>query len=493
MLVDTPISHGKATIRLINPNQSREETLLDMITAIDTLATISADIFSSIKGRLDEQRNHLAALDGRVNVAAERVEQVRGSAKAIRIISTAKFPSEEDDDMKSHLKPMTIIPTRSDTWSPTISGPRTSLPTRFDAPIQHPDDLLACFHVRDVAVSPLGVALAETGLDHAPPSLRHVDSFLLFNTTENPYRHYRLPGKAGRISNKHQHLRRDDNFLETTTTPSPRPPETSSPPKASKLDDFYYSPSTLSIPDIDVPDQLPDLEGIVDHLDYFPSLNENEAGLGFFSFSPTPTTVEPPPAPPTAPAPTATTSSPSKTIAPTSIPPPSAAAPPPPPPPPTQAPPPPKSVGGGGGGGDDGRSSLMAAIRAAGGAEKATLRSAQERKYDAKKKKKEDAAAAAAAAAEAAGDATGGTGGGGKPQGLDLMADLKNSLAMRRKGISGIRVEPRGGGGGGGKSVGGGVGDIMTRLSSIIPSKEDDDDDEGGDESEDEVENDDWD
>ncbi|OXA40633.1 putative WAS protein family 4 [Folsomia candida] len=140
---------------------------------------------------------------------------VRGSAKAIRIISTAKFPSEEDDDMKSYLKPMTIIPTRSDTSStpPAFSGPRTSLPTRFDAPIQHPDDLLACFHVRDVAVSPLGVALAETGLDHAPSSLRHVDSFLLFNTTENSYRHYRLPGKAGRINDKHHHLRQTGRFL----------------------------------------------------------------------------------------------------------------------------------------------------------------------------------------------------------------------------------------------------------------------------------------
>lgn len=96
MLVDTPISHGKATIRLINPNQSREETLLDMITAIDTLATISADIFSSIKGRLDEQRNHLAALDGRVNVAAERVEQVKVKEEIMLIEDkSSSFESEK--------------------------------------------------------------------------------------------------------------------------------------------------------------------------------------------------------------------------------------------------------------------------------------------------------------------------------------------------------------------------------------------------------------
>jgi hypothetical protein len=101
----------------------------------------------------------------------------------------------------------------------------------------------------------------------------------------------------------------------------------------------------------------------------------------------------------------------------------------------------------GGGGGDHVRSNLMEAIRAAGGADKASLRSAQERKYEAKKKKQEEKEKSSTA------------------ESGDMMADLKNTLAMRRKGISGIREGAK-------QNSVAGMAEIMQKLANTIPTME---------------------
>lgn len=115
---------------------------------------------------------------------------------------------------------------------------------------------------------------------------------------------------------------------------------------------------------------------------------------------------------------------------------PSAAALPPPPPPP---PPPPvlitktptknqansKSVNSSSNDGGDLRSSLMAAIREAGGSGKASLKSAQDRKYEAKKKKQDEKEKTITNDLH---------------EGGDMMSDLKNTLAMRRRVCNSFRL-----------------------------------------------------
>lgn len=68
--------------------------------------------------------------------------------------------------------------------------------------------------------------------------------------------------------------------------------------------------------------------------------------------------------------------------------------------------------------GGDVRSSLMAAIREAGGSNNARLKSAKDRKYEAKKKKQEEQEKNVSNDSQ---------------KGGDMMADLKNTLAMRRR------------------------------------------------------------
>ncbi|ELT98604.1 hypothetical protein CAPTEDRAFT_174078 [Capitella teleta] len=212
-------------------------------------------------------------------------------------------------------------------------------------------------------------------------------------------------------------------------------------------DNFFYIPGLGEVPEIVVPEFLPDLAGVADDLSYsadlgpsiapslpgsampdlpmlVPEVNDvipsGPADLGSSS-------APPPPPPPPAGAPPPPPPPPADVPPPPPPPPPPANVPPPPPPPPPpasdstpapQAQPPPKECAEENP--DAGRSSLLAAIRNAGG--KAKLKSAKNRKVEMKKKKEEESIAASS--------------GGG-----DLMSDLAAKLSMRRKGISGTKGE----------------------------------------------------
>jgi len=293
----------------------------------------------------------------------------------------------------------------------------------------------------------------EIGLGKAPEKLDIVDSFLLFNTAENPYQYYRVQEKIHHKGTQQlQKAFKREDVVEGVQSPDEKV-GSNLPPQ----DNFYHSPSTLQTPDIDVPECLPDLPGIVNDFD----LGVSPLTPSFFSLTPSASST-----PALSKIDTKeskkqdTNLTPQQTIkqvvVPISIS--SAVGPPPPPLPSTTStaavPVQMKTevVKKTSSAGDDMRSSLMEAIRAAGGAGKASLRSAQERKYEAKKKRQEEKEKQAQLTTES-------------NNGTDMMADLKNTLAMRRKGISGIQGQ--------GKQIvgntAGAVSDIMQRLASTIP------------------------
>lgn len=241
------------------------------------------------------------------------------------------------------------------------------------------------------------------------------------------------------------------------------------------VDDFYYYPSSLEIPNIDVPESLPDLPGkfqvMVILMIYLNAYNmvkvcifklglmlillgiadsfdlEDDILTPLFptkplSKAPSQTSNSATNHPPassnfqpetsnsivssvtsTLEEPSSFQSRPSPNIDPgkaNHVPVSTAPMPPPPPPPPVmmdtpkEAAPTSSSASMGG----DLRSSLMAAIREAGGSGNARLKSAKDRKYEAKKKKQDEKEKTIADDLQ---------------DGGDLMADLKNTLAMRRR------------------------------------------------------------
>ncbi|CAL8071800.1 unnamed protein product [Orchesella dallaii] len=485
MIVEGGRKYG---VRLIPQTCNREDAIREIVGALDHLNAISDEIFSTVRTRLSSHRQQIESLSSRVSAAAQQVSAIKGTQNAIRIISSAKYPCEKSfpvgtSQVLGHVAFPALV-TKHIPDPPVLGHDieedeeiRCQKPLRIDTPIKHPNDLLSIFHVREPNLGDLSQLdnAIDVGLGRPPSTIQNMDSFFLFNTVDNPYVNYKMTERSLQDRNFGTlKPTRKGEEVQAEVCPTTSKMNESGLEKKTEVDDFYYNPSALEIPNIDVPEHLPDLPGIAENLYLtdeplsplypcppkslsFSNLSSQNSTssqqqpspftpdkAGFFHTS---TPEEPPKSFPTIPSifsppPMETVKS---TVAATTSPPP-----PPPPPPPImtmeapKAETPKKAPSSSSGG--DVRSSLMAAIREAGGSGKARLKSAMDKKYEAKKKKQDEKEKNIANELE---------------DGGDLMSDLKNKLAMRRKGISGMQD--------GQKRVAG-VGDIMLSLAATIPT-----------------------
>lgn len=189
-------------MRLIPQTCNREDAIREIVGALDHLSGISDEIFSTIRTRLNSHRKKVEALSTRVATASEQVSALKGSQKAIRIVSPAKYPCENSELLfgsgggnafGSGTFPALVAKNVPD--QPTLGlnveedeETRCQRPFRFDTPIKHPNDLLSVFHVKEPKLGDLNQLdnVADVGLGRAPPTISNMDSFFLFNTVDNP-------------------------------------------------------------------------------------------------------------------------------------------------------------------------------------------------------------------------------------------------------------------------------------------------------------------
>ncbi|XP_031420473.1 WASH complex subunit 1 isoform X2 [Clupea harengus] len=441
------------TVPLIQPDLRREEAVHQITDALMYLEKISTDIFTRVSQSVEMNRAHLQTVTDRITLAQARVQKIKGSKKATKVFSSAKFPA----------------PDRLQDYTSIFSGaadPASHRPQRYrvQAKLRPFDEKtlqekLLYFPVC-VSTKKRSEDETEEGLGSLPRNINSVSSLLLFNTTENLYKKYVfLDPLSGAVTKTHTSLEteKEEKPFDAPLSITKREQLERQAPES-----YFYVPDLGQVPEIDVPSYLPDLPGIADDLTYsadlgpgfapsvpasaiipeLPSFTEPEEANGpGASFRGA--TLPPPPPPPPPPDSALSQASPA------------AAPPPPPPPPPLDSPvvmdsthtQPSGAVKGApkkGAGPGDGRANLLESIRNAGGVGKAQLRNVKERKLEKKKQKEQEHVVAAAS-------------------GGDFMSDLFNKLAMRRKGISGK-------GPGGGDSDGpSGAGSAFARMSDVIP------------------------
>ncbi|XP_037306999.1 WASH complex subunit 1 [Pungitius pungitius] len=441
------------SVPLIQSDLRREEAVHQIADALLYLETISTDIFRRVSDSVEKNRRQLQSVTDRIRLAQARVDKIKGSKKATKVFSSAKYPAP--DRLRDY---SSIFIEATDPSSQTRPRQRIQNKLRpFDETALQ--EKLMYFPVC-VSKKKKSEDETEEGLGSLPRNISSVSSLLLFNTTENLYKKYVfLDPLAGAVTKTHRTLE-----TEKEEKPFDAPLSIT---KREQLDrqtaeSYFYVPDLGQVPEIDVPSYLPDLPGIADDLSYSADL-----GPGFAPSGPThnipdlPTFIEesdahasplqpivPPPPPPPPPPP-------EPALAP-AIP---AGAPPPPPPPP---PPPvdsPTRVSQAPNSGpvssapsrvvepSDGRANLLESIRNAGGIGKAQLRNVKERKMEKKKQKEQEQAVGAASSSG------------------DFMSDLFNKLSMRRKGISGKGPA----GGESGKTPAPGTGGAFARMSDVIP------------------------
>ncbi|KAL8222159.1 UNVERIFIED_CONTAM: WASH complex subunit 1 [Gekko kuhli] len=394
-----------------------------------------------ISQQVEASRTQLRAINERVTLAQAKIDKIKGSKKAIKVFSSAKYPAPERlqeyasifagaEDPDAQKRPRRKIQSKHRALDEKALQEKLKyFPVCVSARVHQEDD-------------------AEEGLGSLPRNISSLSSLLLFNTTENLYKKYVfLDPLAGAVTKTHVALatEKEEKLFDAPLSITKRGQLDQQVPES-----YFYVPDLGQVPEIDVPSYLPDLPGIAADLMYSADL-----GPGIAPSAPGATIPElptfstesvepfqqdlpegaPPPSQPFQPmseensnaAPSAALQgAPKEVVNPSS-----------------------------------GRATLLESIRQAGGIGKAKLRSVKERKLEKKKQKEQEQVRA--------------TG-----QGGDLMSDLFNKLVLRRKGISG-----KGPGGGGDNNAPGAPGGAFGRISDTIPplpppqqppSEEDEDD-----------------
>ncbi|XP_055706280.1 WASH complex subunit 1 [Phlebotomus papatasi] len=401
-------------IPLIQQDLRHEEAIIQTANAFEYLENVITDIFDTINKRIDKNNARVEDIKHRITVANAKVESLVGIKKAITIYSPAKYPAGD--------KIQDIEVTFPEQKEPRVRlNDDYTVESSLDPVSQKRlQDKLHFYHVRKF-VDRSSESIPE-GLGAPPYNMTSINSFLLYNTTENPYEHYKkVDPLSGTIRTTSSSTALEDESQKMEAAPLSISNRNAQPKKVP--DSFFYTPQFDEAPALEVPDDLPDLPGIAGDITFsegpskirtvedtvkstlLPTDDEIDLNISIRKVENAPKETpkmpdvpSPPPPPPPQPLPDL---------------------------PSTSTPLPKEAPGGKLPPMTDARSNLMEAIRQAGG--KTKLRAAEQKPAG----KRETPAPAAG----------------------DLMADLHNKLSMRRKGISGA------------KDVSG----MMDKMSALIP------------------------
>lgn len=88
-----PIMEGLYKINLIPNDLSVEETVLQIADTLDNLNGIVDDVFKRISNKIKINVEKTSKLQERINISRTKVEKLAGTQKAIKVFSSAKYPS----------------------------------------------------------------------------------------------------------------------------------------------------------------------------------------------------------------------------------------------------------------------------------------------------------------------------------------------------------------------------------------------------------------
>lgn len=84
---------GLYKINLVCSDLSTEETILQIANSLDNLNGIVDDIFSRLTKRINKNLEKTNDFKQRIEVCNDKVTQISGSANAVKVFSSAKYPA----------------------------------------------------------------------------------------------------------------------------------------------------------------------------------------------------------------------------------------------------------------------------------------------------------------------------------------------------------------------------------------------------------------
>lgn len=431
------------TVPVIPSGLTQAETIVQIANVFEYLDGIVNHVFGKIENRIENNQRRVLQIQGRIETANCLVEALKTTKKSISVTSVGRYPGRNDCEGV----PGTFAD--QDDEAPPVSLKRDFQISCKATPLDESciKEKLQFFHVRAAKDTKGNQKLDNNSMGLGPSIPDYVSSvsdLYIHNTSELAYQERQRIRKD--VPGRKEVLERSPSKMENKLDDATVPHSILHPDWDARQagENFFYSPTINDAPDLEMPDDLPDLPGIAIDIAFGKSADQKRPAPQVITQSTEKATDKvlmedtkeevdngpklgavppPPPVLPTLPS-----------FAPV------AAAPPPPPPPPpppmlptlsttaaaaAPTPPVPKESGPA-----DARSNLMDAIRKAGG--KAKLRAAEPQPKDKKQSENKPTSS------ENSGN---------------LMDDLHKKLMMRRKGISGVKKPEN----------------VMDRLSALIP------------------------
>lgn len=246
-------------VPLVLPGLRKEESIFQMVNALEYLRHVSNDVFSKIEKRVEENRDRISAVGKRVNIAQARIDKIRGSKKAIRVFSSAKYPAPDKLEQYTSVHKCDGL---NDKPLPGIENNYHVVSKFPKADHESLKDKLQFYNVQLNTTQKKGDK-SDQGLGGLPKDIPSISSLLLFNTTENPYKKYVvLDPLEGAITKTRKGLDDEEgNLADAPVTITNREQM-----ELLGLTNYFYVPNLGDVPELDVPVHLPDLPGIADDL-----------------------------------------------------------------------------------------------------------------------------------------------------------------------------------------------------------------------------------
>lgn len=173
------MSNQAYNIPTVPSDLRREETIRQIADALDYLNKVANDVFTRISNKVQDNRLNLQKINDRVNLAQARIDKVRGSKKATKVFSSAKYPAPDvlqeyttvfnaDNPLHEQKKPHYKVQSKHNLVDDRVLRDKLNF---FNVPVNN----------KRKKDSDQG-----EGLGGLPRTIVSVSSLLLFNTSENP-------------------------------------------------------------------------------------------------------------------------------------------------------------------------------------------------------------------------------------------------------------------------------------------------------------------
>ena len=175
-------------VPVIAPDLRKEETIKQIGDTLEYLEKVTNSIFSKIGARVEENHTRLKNINDRINLAQAKIDTLKGSNKATRVFSSAKYPSSDDIE-QYHTVFQQVAPRSGSQTEAGLSEIKRSN-YKLTGSHQAVDDRVLKeklqFYNVNLNTKKKGSENHAEGLGRLPRNVASVSSLLLFNTSENP-------------------------------------------------------------------------------------------------------------------------------------------------------------------------------------------------------------------------------------------------------------------------------------------------------------------